>query len=152
MRGQFGMRRVMIYFNLCFVSGSAVLDGFASLPVTMSNYPAPPPAYGSAATPQNSKYQSVNESREPLLASSSHGGAGGVYDQPDERDLPDDFKVRRSQLHSPTFLISSCSTASLSLKARLRFAVPSFAKFILFFVSNDHLRHQYHVSDGSLLS
>jgi hypothetical protein len=55
----------------------------------MSNYPVPPPAYG---TQQNSKYQSVDESHEPLLASSSRGGAGGVYDQPDQGDLPDDFK------------------------------------------------------------
>jgi len=62
--------------------------------VTMSNYPVPPPAYGPAPTQQNSKYHSVDDSHEPLLASSSHGasGAGGIYDQPDQRDLPDDFK------------------------------------------------------------
>lgn len=76
-------------------SARPVLDALPPLPVTMSNYPVPPPAYGPAATQQNPKYQSVDESHEPLLASSSHGGAGGVYDQPDERDLPDDFKVRR---------------------------------------------------------
>jgi len=56
----------------------------------MSNYPVPPPAYGPGATQQNPKYQSVDESHEPLLASSSRGG--GIYDQPDQRDLPDDFK------------------------------------------------------------
>ena len=86
----------MIYFSLSFVSRCSVLEDLPSLlvPVTMSNYPVPPPAYGPATTQQNSKYQSVNESNEPLLASSSRGGAGGVYDQPDERDLPDDFKVR----------------------------------------------------------
>ena len=86
----------MVYFNNhCFVSGSAlVLDNLPPLPVTMSNYPVPPPAYGPASTQQNSKYQSDN-SHEPLLASSSRGGAGGVYDQPDQRDLPDDFKVRQ---------------------------------------------------------
>lgn len=61
----------------------------------MSNYPVPPPAYGSATPQQNPKYHSVDDSQEPLLASSSRGGAGGVYDQPDQRDLPDDFKVRR---------------------------------------------------------
>ena len=71
------------------------MDDLPSLPVTMSNYPVPPPAYGQAATEQNLKYQSVDESHEPLLASSSRGGAGGIYDQPDQRDLPDDFKVRR---------------------------------------------------------
>jgi len=60
----------------------------------MSNYPVPPPAYGPATTQQNSKYQSLDESHEPLLASSSRGasGAGGIYEQPDQHDLPDDFK------------------------------------------------------------
>jgi hypothetical protein len=59
----------------------------------MSNYPVPPPAYGPAGQ-QKPNYSSVNESREPLLASSSRGGsgAGGFYDQPDQNDLPDDFK------------------------------------------------------------
>jgi hypothetical protein len=58
----------------------------------MSNYPVPPPAYGPAAPQKTSNYHSADESSEPLLASSSRGGAGGIYDQPDERDLPDDFK------------------------------------------------------------
>jgi FtsH-binding integral membrane protein len=57
----------------------------------MSNYPVPPPAYG-PASPQKPNYHSFdNESREPLLASSSRGG-GGIYDQPNQGDLPDDFK------------------------------------------------------------
>jgi len=60
----------------------------------MSNYPVPPPAYGPTAAQQNSNYHSVDETREPLLATSSRGGAGGFYDQPDQGDLPDDFKVR----------------------------------------------------------
>ena len=77
--------------NLCFVSGGTVLDALPPLPVTMSNYPVPPPAYGSASTQQNPKYQSADESHEPLLASSSRGGAGGIYEQPDQRDLPVDF-------------------------------------------------------------
>jgi len=58
----------------------------------VSNYPVPPPAYGPAAAQQKSNYQPVDESREPLLATSSRGGAGGFYDQPDQNDLPDDFK------------------------------------------------------------
>jgi hypothetical protein len=59
----------------------------------MSNYPVPPPAYGPAPTQKNSNYHSVDDTREPLLASSSRGGGGGIYDQPDQGDLPDDFKV-----------------------------------------------------------
>ena len=59
----------------------------------MSNYPVPPPEYP-AASQKTSNYRSVDGSSEPLLASSSRGEVGGIYDQPDERDLPDDFKVR----------------------------------------------------------
>jgi hypothetical protein len=58
----------------------------------MSSYPVPPPAYGPAAAQQKPNYHSVDESREPLLATSSQSGAGSFYDQPSERDLPDDFK------------------------------------------------------------
>ncbi|KAF8160722.1 UPF0005-domain-containing protein [Crassisporium funariophilum] len=60
----------------------------------MSNYPLPPPAYGQSPSAQKPNYHSIDEeSREPLLASSSRGGgAGGIYDQPNQGDLPDDFK------------------------------------------------------------
>jgi len=51
----------------------------------MTNYPVPPPAYG----PQN---HSGGGTRDPLLGSSSRGGGGGIYDQPQQGDLPDDFK------------------------------------------------------------
>jgi len=59
----------------------------------MSNYPVPPPAYG-PSSPKRSNYQPVDdESREPLLASSSSPSrGGGIYDQPRQGDLPDDFK------------------------------------------------------------
>ncbi|KAF8871871.1 inhibitor of apoptosis-promoting Bax1-domain-containing protein [Gymnopilus junonius] len=57
----------------------------------MSNYPVPPPAYGSAGSPKRANYQGVDEeAREPLLASTSAGG--GIYNQPAQGDLPDDFK------------------------------------------------------------
>ncbi|KDR75125.1 hypothetical protein GALMADRAFT_98318 [Galerina marginata CBS 339.88] len=60
----------------------------------MSNYPVPPPAYGPGGSNPKSNYNSVDdESREPLLAGSSRsGGGGGIYDQPNQGDLPDDFK------------------------------------------------------------
>jgi hypothetical protein len=98
--------RVIIYLRkslLCQADSEPLLwMSLAPLPVTMSNYPVPPPAYGPASTQKNSN---VDETREPLLASSSHGGGGGFYDQPDQSDLPDDFKVRLSvfgflKLHS----------------------------------------------------
>jgi len=42
-----------------------------------------PPSYGAAGSPNNA------QTSDPLLASSS---AGAYYDQPDARDIPDDFK------------------------------------------------------------
>ena len=66
-----------------------------------SNYTAPPPSYPG---PQN-KLSSVppdQEASQPLLgdtagASSSTNafarGLGAYYDQPEEGDVPDDFKV-----------------------------------------------------------
>ncbi|PPQ93189.1 hypothetical protein CVT25_007946 [Psilocybe cyanescens] len=63
----------------------------------MSNYPVPPPAYGPTGANKTQNYYSIQEeSREPLLpaqaGSSRNGGTGGYYDQPNEGDLPDDFK------------------------------------------------------------
>ncbi|KAJ7188075.1 hypothetical protein C8R46DRAFT_1241748 [Mycena filopes] len=55
---------------------------------TMSSYPVPPPSYGSGS---NSK-PTRDEAQEPLLGSSSHHG-GGIFDQPEAGDVPDDFKV-----------------------------------------------------------
>lgn len=90
----------------------------------MSNYPVPPPAYGQ----QNPNYQSVNESREPLLGSSSRGGggAGGFYDQPDQNDLPDDFKVRwwfstSLELHPDIWLQYGVSVSESSPQIRNAF-------------------------------
>ncbi|KAI0314285.1 UPF0005-domain-containing protein [Amylostereum chailletii] len=61
----------------------------------MSNYPVPPPSYGS--TTPSPKDTHFNESAEPLLASQRVYEAGpssgnGIYDQPAPGDLPDDFK------------------------------------------------------------
>ncbi|KAF7361755.1 UPF0005-domain-containing protein [Mycena venus] len=52
----------------------------------MSQYPVPPPSYGAAAPKP-----SAHEAQEPLLGSPSHQ-AGGIFDQPDVDDVPDDFK------------------------------------------------------------
>jgi hypothetical protein len=54
----------------------------------MSNYPVPPPSYA----PGSKNYQAAEDSREPLLSGPSSGG--GIYDQPNPGELPDDFKVQ----------------------------------------------------------
>jgi FtsH-binding integral membrane protein len=64
----------------------------------MSQYPVPPPSYGaSGSTPKpHHSFARGDESHEPLLGGSSsppfRSGGGGIYDQPDQGDLPDDFK------------------------------------------------------------
>ncbi|KAJ6594062.1 UPF0005-domain-containing protein [Mycena capillaripes] len=52
----------------------------------MSQYPVPPPSYGARATPKPTR----DEAEEPLLAGSS--SQGGIWDQPEAGDVPDDFK------------------------------------------------------------
>jgi len=56
----------------------------------MSQYPAPPPSYGSGPAPKPYR----DDASEPLLGSpgSPAGPSNGFYDQPAEGDLPDDFK------------------------------------------------------------
>ncbi|KAF9567939.1 UPF0005-domain-containing protein [Agrocybe pediades] len=56
----------------------------------MSNYPVDPPAYG-PSNAQKPNYHAADQAREPLLGSSSRGG-GGIYEQPNAGELPDDFK------------------------------------------------------------
>jgi len=58
----------------------------------MSQYPVPPPTYGSAGTTPkpNNNYFNEHNAQEPLLGSSSRNG---FYDQPAQGDVPDDFKV-----------------------------------------------------------
>ena len=60
----------------------------------MSQYPVPPPSYGSAGTSPkpNNKYFAEREAQDPLLGEPS-SGAGGIYNQPAHGDVPDDFKV-----------------------------------------------------------
>ncbi|KAJ7045681.1 inhibitor of apoptosis-promoting Bax1-domain-containing protein [Mycena alexandri] len=47
----------------------------------------PPPSYGSGSNAKPTR----DEAQEPLLGSSSHHG-GGIFDQPEADDIPDDFK------------------------------------------------------------
>jgi hypothetical protein len=55
----------------------------------MSQYPAPPPSYGSGPAPKPYR----DDALDPLLGPrSSAGPSSGFYDQPAEGDVPDDFK------------------------------------------------------------
>jgi hypothetical protein len=63
----------------------------------MSQYPAPPPSYGSAPAPK--PYRDDDDS-SPLLGARA-GPSNGIYDQPAEGDLPDDFKVRTHSQYWP---------------------------------------------------
>ena len=62
----------------------------------MSNYPVPPPSYGSA---ENSpKRANFPEDAEPLLGgqrfAAGPSSANAIYEQPAFGDIPDDFKVQ----------------------------------------------------------
>jgi len=61
----------------------------------MSNYPVPPPNYSQGQSKKN--YHALDDdSHAPLLgqaSSSSSAGRAGIWNQPGEGDLPDDFKV-----------------------------------------------------------
>jgi protein lifeguard len=56
----------------------------------MSQYPIPPPSYGSTSpspkSPNPPIYSGVSYHDEP-------GSSAGIYNQPAADDLPDDFKV-----------------------------------------------------------
>ncbi|KAJ7287810.1 UPF0005-domain-containing protein [Mycena rebaudengoi] len=58
----------------------------------MSQYPVSPPAYGASGSAPKINTSSRDETREPLLGSPSHSGGGGIFDQPEAGDVPDDFK------------------------------------------------------------
>jgi hypothetical protein len=67
----------------------AFLDVPLTVPTTttiiMSQFPIPPPSYGSTSPPPKSPYSAVSYHDEP--------GSSGIYNQPAPDDLPDDFKV-----------------------------------------------------------
>jgi len=59
----------------------------------MSQYTAPPPSYQAPPKAQRSYFPGEDD-HEPLLGGSAASGpsSGGIYNQPAEGDLPDDFK------------------------------------------------------------
>lgn len=81
----------LLFFPTC--PQSPILPFFNLI---MSNYPQPPPSYGS--TSPSPKRTNFDETAEPLLAGQRFYQPGpssgsGIYDQPAADDLPDDFKV-----------------------------------------------------------
>jgi hypothetical protein len=85
----------------------------------MSQYPIPPPSYGSTSpspkSPNPPIYSGISYHDEP-------GSSAGIYNQPAPGDLPDDFKVCR-----PPFRLLDASfdpldsMVSLLRKAPLKF-------------------------------
>ncbi|KAG6865375.1 hypothetical protein C0991_003152 [Blastosporella zonata] len=55
-------------------------------------YPVPPPSYGTQTPNKTNNNPIDREALQPLLGGSSSSGAGGYYNQPNQGDLPDDFK------------------------------------------------------------
>jgi hypothetical protein len=56
--------------------------------MSQTQYPAPPPAYGSGSTPKPYR----DNASSPLLGSPRAGTSNAIFDQPEEGDVPDDFK------------------------------------------------------------
>ena len=107
----------------------------------MSQYPIPPPSYGSTSpspkTPNPPIYSGVSYHDEP-------GSSAGIYNQPAPGDLPDDFKVspppfyllavfdpldsmvsllRRVPLRSDLRLSGKCTLSCVSLHSVTRLSV-----------------------------
>jgi hypothetical protein len=107
----------------------------------MSQYPAPPPSYQAPPKAQRSYFPGEDD-HEPLLGGSSNGpgpsSGGGIYNQPSEGDLPDDFKVCHVSRFTGTYFTVAhftFSTVSPCLRAPLRSEMRLSERCIRFFVS-----------------
>ena len=96
----------------------------------MSHYPAvPPPSYGSTSpspkSPNAQIYPGNRYHDEP-------GSSAGIYNQPAQGDVPDDFKVFPSHFHWPDTLSDLLhSMVSQSRRAPLRFVLRLFERCTL---------------------
>jgi hypothetical protein len=102
----------------------------------MSQYPIPPPSYGSTSpspkSPNAPLYSSNRYQGEP-------GSSAGIYNQPAPDDLPDDFKVRLDRTLRPgAFFDILHSTVSPSWIVLLRYGLRSFGKCTPSFVRPKH--------------
>ena len=98
----------------------------------MSQYPIPPPSYGSTSpspkSPSAPLYSGNRYQGEP-------GPSAGIYNQPAPGDLPDDFKVRLDRILCPgTFFDLLHSTVSPLWRVLSRYDLRSFGKCTLSFV------------------
>jgi hypothetical protein len=103
--------------------------------MSSSQYPVPPPSYlpsGSSRKPVVIPEDDVNS---PLLGRSRSPG-GGIYDQPQQGDLPDDFKVTlpRTYVLSDSSDTPSGSMALPSQRVLRKFEVHLFARSTPFYV------------------
>jgi hypothetical protein len=73
----------------------------------MSQYPIPPPSYGSTSpspkSPNPPIYSGVSYRDEP-------GSSAGIYNQPAADDLPDDFKVGSPPFDSFDASVDPCDS------------------------------------------
>jgi hypothetical protein len=125
---------------LRLLSSSALVRSGCFTPLSFttmssSQYPVPPPSYlpsGSSRKPIAIPEDNVNS---PLLGRSRSPG-GGIYDQPQQGDLPDDFKVTlpRNYVLSVSSDTPPGSMASPSPRVLRKFEVHLFARFTPFYV------------------
>ena len=111
---------------------------YRHLHLPMADYNAPPPPYpgrpGKAVPPDYDE-----EASRPLLSPQSAGrsGAGGIYDQPNLGEIPDDFLV---SLAAQSFFLVCLNRAGsmgpLLQSALCEFATSLFARFIPSYVSS----------------
>lgn len=101
--------------------------------MSSSQNPVSPPAYQATGS---SRKPLIDDAAEPLLGRARSPG-GGFYDQPEQGDVPDDFKVdRQCSEASPVYSrLCDYSTALLFLRVPVKFGLLSSARFIPSYVS-----------------
>ena len=103
--------------------------------MSSSHNPVPPPAYQATGSARKPLIDPEFDAAEPLLGRARSPG-GGFYDQPEQGDIPDDFKVWK---HPETLTIYSllcdCSMVLPFLRVPPKFGELSSAKYTPSYVS-----------------
>ena len=73
--------------------------------MSSSQYPLPPPAYQATGSSRKPLIDLAPDAVEPLFGRAQSPG-GGIYDQPEQGDIPDDFKVCKYPGAVPCMLTS----------------------------------------------
>ena len=107
--------------------------------MSSSNNPVPPPAYQATGSSRKPLIDPGFDAAEPLLGRPRSPG-GAFYDQPEQGDVPDDFKVWMCPETSPvrSFLCDH-SMVSLFLRVQPKFALLSSARYTPSCVSRSSL-------------